>query len=221
MLDSTKISADLPQSMANTLTATPSTDPSVSPSSGTAASIAAGELPLAGKRVGMVMFSSYPADPRPRRAADALIKSGASVELICLRDEGFRKRELLNGVDVRRVAVEQRRAGKFAYAYQYSAFILISAAILALRSLRRRYDLVYVHNMPDILVLSALIPKALGAKVILDLHDPMPELMTTIFGHDPEQPKCRVDQATREVEPGPRQSGDHGQHCVQTYLRLT
>jgi glycosyltransferase involved in cell wall biosynthesis len=35
--------------------------------------------------------------------------------------------------------------------------------------------------MPDILVLSSLIPKALGAKVVLDLHDPMPELMMTIF----------------------------------------
>ncbi len=32
----------------------------------------------------------------------------------------------------------------------------MSAAVLAWRSLRGRYDLVYVHNMPDILVLSAL-----------------------------------------------------------------
>jgi glycosyltransferase involved in cell wall biosynthesis len=36
--------------------------------------------------------------------------------------------------------------------------------------------------MPDVLVFSALIPKLLGAKVIIDLHDPMPELMETIFG---------------------------------------
>ena len=138
------------------------------------------------------MFSSYPADPRPRRAADALVKSGASVELVCLREEKSRKREMLNGVDVRRVAIEQRRAGKLAYACQYSAFILVSAAILAMRSLRRRYDLVYVHNMPDILVASALIPKALGAKVILDQHDPMPELMTTIFGHDSDSGSVRM-----------------------------
>jgi glycosyltransferase involved in cell wall biosynthesis len=38
-----------------------------------------------------------------------------------------------------------------------------------------------VHNMPDALVFSAIVPKLLGAKVILDLHDPMPELMQTIF----------------------------------------
>jgi glycosyltransferase involved in cell wall biosynthesis len=35
--------------------------------------------------------------------------------------------------------------------------------------------------MPDVLVFSAIVPKLLGAKVILDLHDPMPELMQTIF----------------------------------------
>ena len=72
-------------------------------------------------------------------------------------------------------------SGKFAYAYRYAAFILTSSMIFAWRTLGRRYDLVYVHNMPDILVLSSLIPKALGAKVVLDLHDPMPELMMTIF----------------------------------------
>jgi len=68
------------------------------------------------------------------------------------------------------------------YFFQYSAFILISSWVLAMRLLTRRYDLVYVHNMPDILVFSGLIPKLFGAKVILDQHDPMPELMMTIFG---------------------------------------
>ncbi|HLW53539.1 MAG TPA: glycosyltransferase family 4 protein [Candidatus Angelobacter sp.] len=137
---------------------------------------------LQGKRVAMIMFSSYPSDPRPRRAADALLKEGASIDLICLRDEMSARREVLNGINVCRLDIRHRRGGKIGYAYQYSAFILASAALLAIRSLRRRYDLVYVHNMPDVLVSSALIPKALGAKVILDQHDPMPELMTTIFG---------------------------------------
>jgi glycosyltransferase involved in cell wall biosynthesis len=58
---------------------------------------------------------------------------------------------------------------------------LLAAAILAGRAFRRRYDLVHVHNMPDVLVFSALVPKLFGAKIILDLNDPMPELMMTIF----------------------------------------
>jgi glycosyltransferase involved in cell wall biosynthesis len=132
----------------------------------------------------MVTFSPYPSDPRPRRAVDALVGEGMEVDLICLGSENAPRREKLDGVKVLRVPLKNRRGGKLAYVYQYTAFIIISSAIFALRSLTRRYDLVYVHNMPDILVVSSLIPKALGAKVILDLHDPMPELMMTIFNLD-------------------------------------
>jgi glycosyltransferase involved in cell wall biosynthesis len=132
----------------------------------------------------MVTFSSYPADPRPRRAADALLQEGMSIDLICLGDENAPKRETLDGVNILRLPIEHRRGGKFSYAYNYSAFILVSACVLAARALKRRYHLVYVHNMPDVLVVSALVPKVLGAKVLLDLHDPMPELMTTIFNLD-------------------------------------
>jgi glycosyltransferase involved in cell wall biosynthesis len=139
---------------------------------------------LCGKRVGMVVFSSYPADPRPRRAAEALVKEGMHLDLICEADEKLPKRENVSGMEIIRIPIEHHRGGKLSYAYQYSAFILMSASILAWRSLRRRYDLVYINNMPDVLVLSALIPRIFGAKVILDLHDPMPELMTTIFNLD-------------------------------------
>jgi glycosyltransferase involved in cell wall biosynthesis len=86
-----------------------------------------------------------------------------------------------NGVNIRRLPLKRRRGGPTAYLLQYSAFILSTFVLLTLRSMRRRFALVHVHNMPDVLVFSALVPKALGAKVVLDLHDPMPELMTTIF----------------------------------------
>jgi glycosyltransferase involved in cell wall biosynthesis len=147
---------------------------------------------LAGKRAGMVVFSLYPFDPRPRRAAEALLKEGMSVDFICEGDERSPKRETLDGLEIVRIPIQHRRGGALSYAYQYSAFILISAAILAWRSLRGRYDLVYVHNMPDVLVISALLPKLLGAKVILDQHDPMPELMTTIFNMDEKSFGVRV-----------------------------
>jgi glycosyltransferase involved in cell wall biosynthesis len=132
----------------------------------------------------MVTYSCYPDDPRPRRAIDALRGEGMTVDLICLGEGGSEKREILDGLSVLRVPIKHRRGGKLTYAFQYGSFIFISALIFALRAFTRRYDLVYVHNMPDILVLSALVPKIFGAKVILDLHDPMPELMTTIFNLD-------------------------------------
>jgi len=137
------------------------------------------------------MFSFYPHDPRPRRALEAMVREGMLVDLICLRGEDSPAREVQGNVEVFRIPLKRRRGGMLAYLYQYAAFILISSLIFAWRSFTRRYDLIHVHNMPDILVLSALVPKMLGAKVILDLHDPMPELMMTIFKLDKDSWKVR------------------------------
>src|SRR5262249_41010647 len=76
-----------------------------------------------GKRIAMVMFSFYPADPRPRRAVDALRKEGATVDLICLQDEKSPPHERLDGLSVRRISIKHRRSGKLGYLYHYSAFI--------------------------------------------------------------------------------------------------
>ena len=80
----------------------------------------------------------------------------------------------------------------------------LQLAFWAVRAIKRRYDLVYVHNMPDILVLCSLVPKAIRAKVILDMHDPMPELMTTIFNLDKDRLSVRAHAwRLRKVVHGP------------------
>jgi len=157
-----------------------------------AAPVLAPSVRLAGKRTAMVVFSHYPADPRPRRAAEALLKEGMQIDLICEGDEKQPKSEVLDQLRIKRIPIKHRRGSALSYAYQYFAFIFVSAAILAWRTLRRRYDLVYVHNMPDILVMCAFVPKLFGAKVILDQHDPMPELMRTIFGMEENSFAVRV-----------------------------
>ncbi|MBA3353265.1 MAG: glycosyltransferase family 4 protein [Blastocatellia bacterium] len=137
---------------------------------------------LRGKHAAVILFSYFPADPRPRRAAEALIAEGVTVDMICLQNEGVPSREVINGVNVFRLPIKRCRGSKIKYVSQYSAFIIRAFWMLASRSFSRRYDFVHIHNMPDVLVFSALVPKVLGAKIILDLHDPMPELMQTIFG---------------------------------------
>ncbi len=146
-----------------------------------------------GKRAAMVTFSSYPFDPRPRRAIEALVNEGMTVDLVCLGSKDTPRRKTLQGIEVLRVSVnKEERGGRLKYAYRYASFILFSSLVFGLRSLTRGYDLVYVHNMPDILVLSSLIPRALGAKVILDMHDPMPELMMTIFNVNQQSRSVRL-----------------------------
>ena len=148
---------------------------------------------LRGKRAAVLLFSHYPADPRPRRAAEALAAEGATVDLICLKENAKEpRREKINGVSVFRIPLNRHRGSKMSYIGEYSTFILISFAYLTFRSFARRYDFIHVHNMPDVLVFSALVPKALGARVILDLHDPMPELMQTIFKLPEESVGVRI-----------------------------
>lgn len=110
-----------------------------------------------------------------------------TVDLICLRDNPREKgREVVQGVHVTRVPLEQRRDSKATYLLRYGFFLCACFTLLTIRSLRSRYDLVHVHNIPDILVVAALVPKLLGSKIILDLHDPMPELMMSIYNLSPE-----------------------------------
>ncbi len=148
---------------------------------------------LSGKCGAVLLFSHYPADPRPRRAAEALAAEGVKIDLICLQENSDDpKRETINGVKIIRVPLKRRRRGALSYAWQYAAFISVSFAQLSFRSLVRRYDFVHVHNMPDVLVFSALVPKLLGARIVLDLHDPMPELMEAIFNLPPDSYKVRA-----------------------------
>jgi len=148
---------------------------------------------LRGKRMAVLLFSYYPADPRPLRAAEALVAEGVTIDLFCLQQSpADPRRERINSVNVFRVPLNRQRGGKARYIRQYTAFIASTFVALACRSLRHRYDLVHVHNMPDALVFSALVPKLLGAKVILDLHDPMPELMQSIFNLSKETVSVRL-----------------------------
>ena len=85
---------------------------------------------LRGKRVAMVVFSYYPADPRPRRAAEALVNEGMEVEVVCLKD-GEAKRQTLNGVKILRVPMRRRRGGMFEYVFQYAVFVVLSLVACA------------------------------------------------------------------------------------------
>ena len=77
--------------------------------------------------------------------------------------------------------MSRQRGGKLNYVFTYLKFLLIAFFYVSVLHLRNRYSLIHVHNMPDLLVFSALLPKMMGVPIILDIHDPMPELFGSIF----------------------------------------
>lgn len=139
---------------------------------------------LQGKRAAVVVYSHFPEDPRPMREARALKAAGMQVDYFCLRKEGQLKAEVVDGMRIWRIKIEQKRNSKFGYIWRYSLFFLQTTIRIGWNSLNQKYALVHAHNMPDFLAFTGLYPKVLGGKVLLDLHDPMPELMQNIFQED-------------------------------------
>lgn len=147
------------------------------------------------KRAAVVLYSGFPNDPRPRRELEALLEHGVSVDLICLHEDPNSQRHEQRGrLRITRVPVRHQRTSKFLYFWNYARFFLYAFTLLSSRALGRKYDLVHVHNMPDFLIFSALVPRLRGARLILDLHDPMPELYESIYGLSPNSPIVRILQ---------------------------
>jgi len=132
-------------------------------------------------KICMVAYTYYERDPRVRRDAETLIEAGYAVEVIALRDDTQSSKEIIGGVKIYRVPMSKLRGGKLSYVFTYLAFFIFASCYVSILHLRNRYRLIHVHNMPDFLVFSALLPKILGVPVILDIHDPMPELFGSIF----------------------------------------
>ncbi|MGB2715280.1 MAG: glycosyltransferase family 4 protein [Vicinamibacterales bacterium] len=133
------------------------------------------------RRIAMLAHTCYLRDPRVRREAEALVEAGHEVHIVSLSETNSAgvkepRRATFKGVHVRRLPVARRRGSLARYAYEYLATLLLGALELTLMHLRKRLDVVHVHNMPDLLVLAGILPRLMGARLVLDVHDPMPEL---------------------------------------------
>ena len=101
--------------------------------------------------------------------------------------------ETVQGIRVFRVK-QLRYRGSSGLSYILAYFRFLCAATIKLVRLFRKehYDIIYVHTMPDLIVLVALIPKLFGAKVVLNIHDMMPELCMSKFGISEKHPLVRM-----------------------------
>lgn len=130
----------------------------------------------------MISHSFYDYDGRVRRAAEALTEREDDVDVICLRGRDGEKRCVVNGVTVyspKRRSQNERQVTD--YVFSLLGFFLSSAYWATKLHFRKKYDVVYVHNLPDFLVFAAVIPKLLGSKIILDIHDMVPEFYAQKF----------------------------------------
>jgi glycosyltransferase involved in cell wall biosynthesis len=128
----------------------------------------------------MIAYTTYMHDGRVKRHAEALAERGDHVDVICLATG---EQPITNGVNVIGLPMPRYRgASKSAYLRSYMRFFSMAALRAFRMSLKERYDVVIVCTMPDAVIVCAILPKFLGSKVVLDVHDTMPELYRDKFG---------------------------------------
>jgi glycosyltransferase involved in cell wall biosynthesis len=132
----------------------------------------------------MIAYTNYAFDARVRREAETLASRGFRVRCLTTKNGGAPGRFVMDGVEVQELRVPKYR-GKSTSAYirSYVHFMVASSAACLRLLARGELDVVHIHNIPDFLVLAGLLPRLAGRKVVLDVHDSVPETFATKFSN--------------------------------------
>jgi glycosyltransferase involved in cell wall biosynthesis len=133
-------------------------------------------------RVCMLTYSFYENDGRVKRYAETLARRGDQVDIVALKKPGQTDFDIINEVNVYRIQTRTPdEKGKLSYFVKLFRFLIHSALFLSKRHLVSPYQIIHVHSIPDFEVFAAILPKFSGAKIILDIHDIVPELYVSKF----------------------------------------
>jgi glycosyltransferase involved in cell wall biosynthesis/peptidoglycan/xylan/chitin deacetylase (PgdA/CDA1 family) len=135
------------------------------------------------KKICMLVHSIYESDNRVRRYAETLARRGDYVDVIALCGGNTPLGvETINGVTVHHIQHRKyNERSKWTFAWRLLRFLITSSICITKRHERLKYDLIHIHNIPDFLVFAAWYPKMTGAKIILDIHDIVPEFFASKF----------------------------------------
>jgi glycosyltransferase involved in cell wall biosynthesis len=130
----------------------------------------------------MLAYTFYETDGRVMRYAETLARAGYWVDAITLKREGQPSQENINGVMVWRIQQRlKNERSKASYLWRILQFFFRSMVFVSKRHWQKSYDLIHVHSVPDFEVFATLLPKLGKTKVILDIHDIVPEFYAAKF----------------------------------------
>jgi len=134
-------------------------------------------------RVCMVAYTFYETDSRVMRYAEALAQRGDQVDVFSLRKPGTPRVEILGGVRVRRLQGRLfDEKSLLSYVWRILLFLTRTLYQVSIHDLRKKYDIVHIHSVPDFLIFSALVPRFRKTPIILDIRDILPEFYASKFG---------------------------------------
>ena len=129
----------------------------------------------------MIAYSVV-SDSRIQRYSRALLERGDSVEFIGLSKKVPQKYKSTYPIPQYTLFTRnQNEKSVFSYLMPFLAFLILSTIKCTLLYFKKRYDIIHYHNIPDFGIFCTIIPKLMGAKVILDIHDLVPEFYMRKF----------------------------------------
>lgn len=118
-----------------------------------------------------------------QREAMALRSLGFKVDVFSLSETEPPAPEpgkIYDGIQVHQLPIQRKKRGASRNLLEYVAFFFLTFLSLTFSHLRNPFDVIQINTMPDFLVFASLIPRLLGAKVVLQMYEPMPELWATL-----------------------------------------
>jgi len=134
------------------------------------------------KNICLVVQDYYPADIRVRKYALLLRSKGFGVYVVALRDMFERHHEFVEGISVYRAPLRKKRGGFLRYIFEYGLFFLYAFFKLNILDARHTLHAVHINTLPDFLVFSAILQKLKRRRIILDMHEIMPEFFMSKYG---------------------------------------
>lgn len=140
----------------------------------------------------MIAYAQFGPDARINSYVKTIQRTGGSVDLFVLREAGKGDSEQDGNVTLHYLAEKYQGSQSIVYMLSYVLFFLKALYRVSYKALRRRYDAVHVHNMPNFIIFSAVLAKMLGARLLLDVHDLMPVNYMVKFGVENTHPLIRI-----------------------------
>lgn len=135
--------------------------------------------------IALVAYSHYATDGRIKRYAEALAERGDRVEMLSTRESLDEPQHFSDrGVQVHQIfdRLDDNQTKPMDYLIPIVRFLVRARRWLNEAGKCDPLEVIHVHNVPDFLVFAATKARHQGAKVILDIHDLVPEFFGSKFG---------------------------------------
>ena len=157
---------------------------------------------LSGIRVCMIVNQIYFIDARVMSYANVLAQAGAEVDVIASKYSDRNDPEQHPNIKVYSIPIERNYKDGLGYISNYIFSTIFLVFYASLIYFKRKHHIIHVNNMPDSLILAALVPKIWGAKVILDIHDLMPNVFMSKYGLGSDDVVVRFFKMQEKVSAG-------------------